>query len=306
MIPWLRNINKYKERNVPRKEGFCLSVRNVIMSVTAIIKQKSLFRKKLNIDDIIKLTNLSYGVSDETYRLTVGETADHTLIYDEKKLARGIDVSFDGTDIVLQLSLPTSSSEIKTFYDTIEKICKELRAKTYIRDGENALLSDNNIFIQCDEEGSVAGLESIQEKIGQNEYERLEIFGVYNPISIGQAEIKRINNSLYNFEEFLHGLQSLDVYYAAPKVYKIQDKLVGIYMVGPNIPSVIPTKPYIVLNQIEGIEEWYVMLKEGKTVSYEDFINNVKAREYYDANHVIVTLSDGESDSLAEKYFCKL
>lgn len=119
-------------------------------------------------------------------------------------------------------------------------------------------------------------------------------------------EIKEIGNSLDNLENYFHKIQSLDVYYATPRVYKVNDKLIGIYAIGANIPSVVPTKPYIVLNQIQGIEEWYVMLKEGKTVKYEDFINHTKTKEYYDANHIIITLNDEEINGLLDKYFVEI
>lgn len=39
------------------------------MSITAKIKQKLIFKKKINIDEIISLTGLSYGVCDENFRL---------------------------------------------------------------------------------------------------------------------------------------------------------------------------------------------------------------------------------------------
>lgn len=276
------------------------------MSVSVRIKQKSLFKKKLNIEEIIKLTNLSYGVCDENYRIIQNEIAKHTLIYDKNKLARGIDISLNDTDVVLILSLPTSPSEIRKFYEVIEIICKKFNTQNYIREEELVSIKDNEKFIKYDEEGSIAGLEDLQEKIGQNEYKRFEIFGVYNPISIGINEIKKINNNLYNLEEYLNRIQSLDVYYATPRVYRVKEKLIGIYAIGSNIPSVVPTEPYIVLNQIKGIEEWYVMLKEGKTIKYNDFINNAENKEYYDANHIIVTLSDNEVDNLLEKYFIEI
>lgn len=272
------------------------------MSVSVKIKQRSIFKKKLNIEEIIKLTNLSYGVSDENYRIIPNEIAEHTLIYDNNRLARGIDISLDDTDVVLLLSLPTSPSEIRKFYEVIEIICNKFNTQNYIREEELVNIKDNEKFIKYDEEGSIAGLEDLQEKISQDEYKRFEIFGVYNPISIGINEIKKINNSLYNLEEYLDKIQSLDVYYATPRVYRVKEKLIGIYAIGPNIPSVVPTKPYIVLNQIKGIEEWYVMMKEGKTIKYNDLINNAKNKEYYDANHIIVTLSDNEIDNLLEKY----
>lgn len=272
------------------------------MSVNVRIKQKSIFRKKLNIEEIIELTNLSYGVCDENYRIIQNEIANHTLIYDKNKLARGIDISLDGTDIVLLLSLPTTPSEIRKFYEVIQIICNKLNIQNYIREEEKVSIKDNDKFIKFDEEGSIAGLKDLEEKIGQDEYKRFEIFGVYNPISIGLKEIKKINNSLNNFEDYLNKIQSLDVYYATPRVYRVKEKLIGIYAIGANIPSVVPTEPYIVLNQINGIEEWYVMIKEGKTVKYIDFINNVENKEYYDANHVIVTLSEKEVDGLLDKY----
>lgn len=276
------------------------------MSVNVRIKQKSIFKKKLNVDDIIELTNLSYGVCDENYRLIRNEKGNHTLIYDENRLARGIDLSLDGTDIILLLSLPTSLSEIRKFYEVIEKICNELKIKNYIREEENVSLNDKEKFIKFDEQASISGLEDLQEKIGRDEYKRFELFGIYNPISIGVKEIKEIGNSLDNLENYFHKIQSLDVYYATPRVYKVNDKLIGIYAIGANIPSVVPTKPYIVLNQIQGIEKWYVMLKESKTVKYEDFINHIKTKEYYDANHIIITLNDEEINGLLDKYFVEI
>lgn len=276
------------------------------MSVEVKIKQNSIFKKKLDITDVISLTGLSYGVCDENYRLIPGETAAHTLLYDKNRLARGIDASIDKTDIVLLLSLPTTPFEIHSFYHAVEKICNALKTKTYIREEEKVNLKDNPQFIKMDEEGSVAGLEAISEKLEKDKYNRFEIYGICNPISIGANEIKQIGNRLDLFEEYLHRLQSLDVYYAAPRVYRVQNKLVGIYAIGADIASVVPTEPYIVLNQIQGIEEWYVMLKTGKTIKYKDFIENIPAKEYYDFNHVIVSLSEQDVDSLIEQYGVEL
>lgn len=276
------------------------------MSVNVRLKQKSLFKKKLGLPEIIKILNLSYGVCDENYRLNRNEIANHTLLYDENHLARGIDLSLDGTDILLSLSLPTSKEEIRCFYDVIDKLCHQLKIQKYLRDEEQVNLKDKEKFIKWDEEGSICGLESIQKNIGKDGYDHFEIFGIYNPISLGINEIKKINNDLDNFSSFLNRIQSLDVYYAAPRVYKVRERLIGIYAIGLNIPSVVPTKPYIVLNQIQGIEEWYVMLKDGKTIKYEDFINNIADGEYYDANHIIVTLNEDTIDMLIDKYSIKL
>lgn len=276
------------------------------MSVTVRIKQKGLFKKKLNVENIIKLTNLDYGVSNEHYCLNEGEIAEHTLLYDKHKLARGIDLCMEGNDIVLFLNLPTSKEEIRYFYDTIEKICQHLNIDEYIREDEVVNIADNKLFIKCDCEGSIQGLKDLKEKINSNEYSGFQMFGIYNPISIGPKEIKKIDNDLDKLADFFHELQSMDVYYASAHVYEVKNRLVGIYAIGPNIPSVVPTKPYIIMNQIEGIEDWYVILKDGKTIKYDDFIQNAGKTKYYDDNHIIVNISDKKMDELISKYFIEV
>ena len=273
------------------------------MSVTARIKQKSLFKKKMNLEDIIKFTGLSYGVCDENYRLNKDEIGEHTLIYDETKLARGFELWLEGSDVLLSLSLPTAPSEIRLFYSLVEKLCNEFNTKKYLREDAEAYLYEDEEFIKWDEEASIVALEDMTSKI-EDEYRCFEIFGIYNPISIGQRELQRIDCNLNNLEEYLNEIQSLDVYYATPSVYRKKDtnELFGIYSIVADIPCVVPNKPYIVLDQIKGINYWYVMIRKGMTVTYDDFINHISSKEYYDANHVIALLNDDEIDALIEQY----
>ena len=273
------------------------------MSVTARIKQKSLFKKKMNLEDIIKFTGLSYGVCDENYRLNKDEIGEHTLIYDETKLARGFELWLEGSDVLLSLSLPTAPSEIRLFYSLVEKICNEFNTKKYLREDEEAYLYEDEEFIKWDEEASIVALEDMTSKT-EDEYRCFEIFGIYNPISIGQRELQRIDCNLNNLEEYLNEIQSLDVYYAIPSVYRKKDtnELFGIYSIVADIPCVVPNKPYIILDQIKGINYWYVMIRKGMTVTYDDFINHISSKEYYDANHVIALLNDDEIDALIEQY----
>lgn len=273
------------------------------MSVTARIKQKSLFKKKMNLEDIIKFTGLSYGVCDENYRLNKDEIGEHTLIYDETKLARGFELWLEGSDVLLSLSLPTAPSEIRLFYSLVEKLCNEFNTKKYLREDEEAYLYEDEEFIKWDEEASIVALEDMTSKT-EDEYRCFEIFGIYNPISIGQRELQRIDCNLNNLEEYLNEIQSLDVYYATPSVYRKKDtnELFGIYSIVADIPCVVPNKPYIILDQIKGINYWYVMIRKGMTVTYDDFINHISSKEYYDANHVIALLNDDEIDAWIEQY----
>ena len=196
---------------------------------------------------------------------------DNQLIYDENRLARGIDLWLDGTDILLSLSLPTTRSEIRLFYHVITTICNEVSTKKYIREEDTVSLKDNERFMQYDEEASIGALKDLQEKIGNDEYRRF------------------------------------DVYYATSNVYRTpEEKLIGIYAIVADVPSVVPTEPYVIMNQIEGVEAWYVMLKKGEAIGYEDFINNLDIKDYYDANHVITMLSEAKIDELLKKYKVEL
>ena len=104
-------------------------------------------------------------------------------------------------------------------------------------------------------------------------------------------------------KKYLHEIQALDVYYATSNVYRTpEEKLIGIYAIVADVPSVVPTEPYVIMNQIEGVEAWYVMLKKGEAIGYEDFINNLDIKDYYDANHVITVLSEAKIDELLKKY----
>ena len=178
------------------------------MSVIARIKPKGLFKKKMSIQEIIGYTNLSYGVCDENYRLIENEIAKHTLLYDNAKPARGIDISMDEFDVVLQLSLPTTPSEIHLFYNTIQSLCNLYKVTTYIREEEKVHIKENEKFIRYDIEGSIEGLKDIESKIQKNTYQRFEIFGIYNPISIGINEINKFHHDLNRFA--LIGIVSIE------------------------------------------------------------------------------------------------
>ena len=106
------------------------------MSMQARIRQRSLFKKKLKMENIIGVFELSYGTYDEHYRLMRWKIDSHTLIYDKDHLARGIDFSIDNNDVILTLSLPTTKEEVNLFYTSIEKMCKFLKTDNYIIDGE--------------------------------------------------------------------------------------------------------------------------------------------------------------------------
>ena len=272
------------------------------MSVTVEIRQKSIFRKPLTLEDVIRLSGLSYGTADENFRLIERETGNCTLLYDPEKLARGMELSVNENAISLKLSLPTSKAEIRRFYEVVKLLCTTLKTKQFILEGQTQTLRDIDTLMQNDANASMGALDDLNQEISKNEYKHFQVFGICFPISLGKHEFDYIGNDLDRLGELLHYLQSQDVYYAAPKVYRVKERLVGIYFTEADLPTVLPTEPYIILDQIKGIEDWYLMLKDQRTVRYEDFKNAVSEKTYFDANHRIISLSQEELDTILETW----
>ena len=248
------------------------------MSVTVEIRQKSIFRKPLTLEDVIRLSGLSYGTADENFRLIERETGNCTLLYDPETLARGMELSVNENAISLKLSLPTSKAEIRRFYEVVKLLCTTLKTKQFILEGQTQTLRDIDTLMQNDMNASIGALDDLNQEISKNEYKHFQVFGICFPISLGKHEFDYIGNDLDRLGELLHYLQSQDVYYAAPKVYRVKERLVGIYFTEADLPTVLPTEPYIILDQIKGIEDWYLMLKDQRTVRYEDFMNAVSEK----------------------------
>lgn len=76
----------------------------------------------------------------------------------------------------------------------------------------------------------------------------------------------------------------------------------GLYFIGENIVFVVPDKPYIFMNQIQNVNDWYVVLPEHNYVRYDDFINNIKKIDDYDDNHIIICLSKEDIKNLVAKF----
>lgn len=273
------------------------------MSVNIEIKQKGLFKKDITVEEIAKLMNLSYGVSDDNYTLNRGKIGKYTILYDPKCIGRGIEVSFEEKNVIIRLALPTIPSEIKLFYSLAEKICQKLNVKEFIRDEELVKLENCYEFIENDKNAALDAIKNIENKINSNEYHNFYVFGALNPISIGKDEINKIDNNLENFENLINDLQQLDVFYANPKFYKRENGTIfGIYFVGGEIDTVVPTQPYILYNTEEKIDDYYVMLPERNCIKYNDFIENVKKVANYDNNHFIVSLKETEIQYLILNY----
>lgn len=277
------------------------------MAVDVTIKSGGLFKKKLTIQDVLT-GNIRYGIMDEAFRLEEGKVGENTVVFNADSICRGYEIALEKTEVNLRLPLPTSPSDIAFFYQQIEELCQKLNTKTFIRNGEKTTFTAIDNCKKLDTEASIAALRQIEEDITNGKYENMYIFGALNPIAIGKKEIKEIAGDIDKFAELMNKLQSMDVYYAKPKVYQRNDNTYfGVYVLTENVPSVLPTEPKLLMANTDlKVNDWNIgFVANNKLegfISYSDFLDSVKRTEDYDSEHFIVRLEAKKMGTLLKKY----
>ena len=280
------------------------------MSVTVKIKEKGLFKKKLDIENII-FENMSYGTMDESYRLVEKEIGKYTIAYRKNNIGRGFEVQLQKGMINLRMNFPTSNDEIRFFYSYVKRICELLHTTIFEREEEFVSVNDVNYFIELDIKTSKDALEKIKEDIETDRMNPIYLFGALNPITIGEKEISIVGNDTEKLVKLFHELQSIDAYYAAVKVYQKQDEsLFGIYVLTENVLSIFPFKPGLFMNNKLKIDKFYVSFVFDNELKgcmlYEDFMANVDITKSYDTEHFLISLNKRVMKELLEKYKKKL
>lgn len=259
--------------------------------------------EKLSVEEVAILKNLRYGVADHNYVLRMNETGDFTILYDENCIGRGIELFYEDTTLCLRLAIPTSGYEIQLFYELVESVCEKVKADYVIR--EEGIVPKNQIkkYITPDKEASLKAIKDLETSICNKEYFSMTIFGVFNPIDLGEKELKTIGGTLEGFEKFLHKLQVKDVFYAGPHYYQRADQSIfGVYFVGENITSIVPYKAHAPFQRMNEVDSYYVRIPDDNDIPYEYFIKYVNKIEEYDASHCIVSLDAKTIDYLSQNY----
>lgn len=277
------------------------------MGVDVTVKSKGLFKKNLTIDDILN-DDMRFGVMDESFRLEEGMTGEYTVIFNRKNVCRGCEVSFKKGKVDLRLPLPTSDADVYFFYDVIKQVCNKMNTNIFTRDEEEVSLDDIDNCIKEDIKTSTSALKKMEENINDGSSENLYIFGAMNPVTLGSIEMKNIKGSTIKFGILMNSLQTMDVYYAAPKIYQNNDSsYFGVFALTEGVASVLPDKPKLLINENKiDVSEWQIGLVVGDEVqgfiSYDDFLKSVKRDSRYDSEHFIITIDKGKINKLISKY----
>ena len=263
------------------------------MSVHITIKPIDEKQPLMSIEEIARLMNLSYGYSDNNYCLIFNKTAKYTILYDEKKVGRGIEVNYEDNSICLSIPLPTTSHDIDIFYKLVEKICDKMGVYFIQIDEEFVAVTDIGTKAESDKEITMQSLRRIAETVSNQEHRYMILFGALNPVFIGPNEITEMDDSIEGFDKMMDRIQRIDAYYANPRFYKFDDeKIHGFYFLRDNVPTTIPLNPAYPYQKIENLHSYLVELPDENYIPYDVFINNIGYADYYDAEHITVNLSE--------------
>lgn len=284
------------------------------MSIDIEIIQKGLFKEKLDYKTIIG--DLGYGVY-ENNRLTEGKLGGEFIVYDKKRIGRGISIvcGRDEKDkITMRMLSPTCEEEIDAFYGIIGRIAKLWKCNI-LQDGE--AVEPNSLGETCADmkKANNSYLRLMLDKNGDFRDGTVTLFSEMWQLDLGdedKAEILAAYDIVKAYGDWLHRLQKMDVYYAVPKFYQTDGGILGMYFITENTESAIPLVPSVPFGVTDGegnpleVSNWVVSfysITRDETVgrmSYEKFVEKVKDKgRRYDASRIIIGgMSDGELDAL--------
>ena len=219
------------------------------MAFSLTIQSKGLFKaKSINFEELIRNCRLSYGISDAFFVLSEGEREGETaVLFNPQRIGRGI--WYDAThiaegEVTVSYNIPTTVSEIRDYVRVVKEIKRQLR----------------NVCMYCPEEEreyTVEMLEAGVDVMAEFSIEKLNDFCRDNTINTLMLSLARFpwcldddKRSLYmtckdlsDFEETIHNMQTLDVYYAKPALYKMDNgEIHAFYTLTEDCDSVFPDR----------------------------------------------------------------
>ena len=273
------------------------------MSIDIEITQKGLFKIKLGYKTIIG--DLGYGVY-ENNRLTEGKLGGDFIVYDKKRIGRGISIICNRDEkekVIMRMLSPTCEEEIDTFYSIIGRIAKAWKCDI-LQDGEAA--DPNNLGAICEDmkKANKGFLKSMLEKNGDFRDGNVTLFSAMWQLDLGdedKAEILAADDIVKAYGDWLHRLQEMDVYYAVPKFYETDEGILGMYFITEDTESAIPLVPSVPFGITDGegkpleVDNWEVCFysitrnENLGRMSYEKCVEKVKDNgKRYDASRIII------------------
>jgi len=274
------------------------------MSIDVLIKQR-LFGNKTMPLQVILGEHLHYGnfVKDQ---LNVGELGETEFIaYNPKSIGRGFSVVWNPKEkktIALRLPQPSTTQELKDFYDAIERMVTHWHGNLVV-DGSRVRLPDflSNFENMVNINNKI--LNHFSQQVLDRKSDTFTLYSTMWPLTIGKEEATMFMENPNYYAEWLHEKQSINVYFACPAFYIGDNGIFARYSLTNNLPAVFPYQPTVPLGTIDPAtgkllecKEWLILLGvEGEKeplceMEYSKFLSLIpeNKKSKYDGNHFLL------------------
>lgn len=306
------------------KNNLCRKGRgDFIMAFTLQIRQKKLFGKTvLDIPSLARTCGLCYGSNNDFYILQENEQTQGTAIfYNPERIGRGI--FFDGRKAregyyEISYNIPTTKAEITDFAQLAGEIERRLgKVEMYCVEEERCFTGRE--LGQGIENFAEFSRKSLNRFCGNKEFGNHILTLARWPYTLTKDKVAAWETctDLSDFEQTLHDIQAMDVYYAKPRLLQKGDtKEVGaFYALTEECESIFPVRAdgFLDLNKPEITEGYvqFVLYSENRVLDgifpYERFIEEVSSYGVrpFDADHILIpSMTKGELEELAGKLPC--
>ena len=290
------------------------------MAFTLEIKQKKLFGKtNLNISTLAEACGFRYGSDNEFHILQEGQENRGTAIfYNPDRIGRGI--FFDGSKgdegfYTVSYNIPTTRAEIADFTRLVRQI-EGLLGKVEMYCPEEGRLFTCRELEQGIDRFVRFSLMKLNDFCGNKEYKKYIFTLAMWPYTLPEDKVAawEVCADLSDFEQTIHALQSMDVYYAKPRLLQksATEEIGAFYALTENCESVFPVRGdgFLNLDEIKVSECFvqFVLYSEQRVLDglfpYDRFMEEL--RQYgvrpFDGDHVLIPpMSRAQLEELAAK-----
>ena len=291
------------------------------MAFTLQIRQKKLFGKTiLDIPSLAHACGFCYGSNNDFYILQENEQSQGTAVfYNPERIGRGI--FFNGGKAregyyEISYNIPTTKAEITDFTRLAGEMERRLgRVEMYCVEEDRAFSIRE--LEQGIENFAMFNRKSLNQFCGNKEFGSYILTLARWPYTLTEdkAAAWEACTDLSDFEQTLHDIQALDVYYAKPRLLQKNDtKEIGaFYVLTEECESVFPVRAdgFLNLSKLKITEGFvqFVLYSEKRALEgmfpYGSFIEEMRRRDgvrQFDADHILILpMTKAELEELTGK-----
>lgn len=280
------------------------------MGIDVTIRNRQFFKKALKITDIT-MEKYACGTLDEYDRNTGEVTNGDLIVYNPKKIGRGVCVTNWNPNIKSQIDLRvnflSTRYDMEMFYDIIRNIMHVWKADTFEQDGSTFTEADIDATCKDNKELSLKYMVEMCKKDDDSK-KCFTIWGAMFQLDIDTDLLVKFGSEKdeEGYADYLHDLQSRDLYYAVPGIYGVKGKenaYFGAYAVSSTVDTIFPLEaqaPIFAKNPATNKKlecDFFVVSlysiaqrKSLAIMSFEDFcrLADIKNCPMFDKTHVVL------------------